>query len=115
MTYCLASDGLNVGDFIMNGENSILKSGNSTILDSIPIGIKISCLEIYPNSGAQFIRAAGTYATIISKSDKICVLKLKSGEIRKANSFCMATVGIVSNFKYMYRNFKKAGYFRLKG
>jgi large subunit ribosomal protein L2 len=84
-------------------------------LSSIPIGVRISSIELIPNRGAQFVRAAGTYATIITIYKDLCLLKLKSGEIRKFPSNCLATIGVVSNFQYMYRKFKKAGYYRHKG
>jgi large subunit ribosomal protein L2 len=115
MTYTISNEGLQVGDFIVNGENLQLKAGNTTSLNFIPVGLKINSLEIYPNAGAQFIRAAGSFATIISKFNKLGIIKLKSGEIRKVLLNCIATIGTVSNFQYMYRNFRKAGYFRIKG
>jgi large subunit ribosomal protein L2 len=77
--------------------------------------LKINSIELSENKGAQFIRAAGSYATIISKFEKIVILKLKSGELRRVHSNCMATIGSISNFQYIYRNFRKAGFYRLKG
>lgn len=115
ITYCLATEGLNVGDFIINSEKTIIKSGNSTNLSSIPVGVRISSIELSINKGAQFIRAAGTYATVVTKYKSYCILKLKSGEMRKFPSNCLATVGVISNFQYMYRRFGKAGYYRKKG
>lgn len=115
MSYILATEGLNVGDCVFAKENIVFKPGNSTYLGSIPIGLKISSVEIQPNKGAQLIRAAGSYATLVSRFEKISIIKLKSGELRRFDSNCMATVGSVSNFNYIYRNFNKAGFYRLKG
>jgi large subunit ribosomal protein L2 len=115
MSYILATEGLSVGDCVFAKEDIVFKSGNSTYLRSIPIGLKISSLEIYPNKGAQLIRSAGSYATLVSRFEKISILKLKSGELRRFDSNCMATIGSVSNFNYIYRNFRKAGFYRLKG
>lgn len=115
MSYIIATEGLSVGDSIISRENIVFKSGNSTFLNNIPVGVKISSLELYQNRGAQFIRSAGTFATVISKFENSIILKLKSGEFRKFHGNCIATVGVVSNFQYMFRNFKKAGFFRLKG
>jgi len=115
MSYILAPDGLLLGDCIFAKENIVLKPGNSTYLQHIPIGLKINSIELSENKGAQFIRAAGSYATIISKFEKIVILKLKSGELRRVHSNCMATIGSISNFQYIYRNFRKAGFYRLKG
>lgn len=115
ISYIIATENLSVGDCILAKENVVLKSGNLTFLGNIPIGFRICCVEFYPNAGAQLVRSAGTYATIISKLDTFVILKLKSGELRKFSSDCSAMLGTVSNFQYMYRDFKKAGYYRLKG
>jgi large subunit ribosomal protein L2 len=115
MAYVLATEGLRVGDYIFSKESVVCKTGNSAYLSNLPIGLKISSIELIPNNGAQFIRAAGSYATIVSKFEKTIILKLKSGELRKIPFNCLATVGAVSNFQYIYRNFRKAGFYRLKG
>jgi len=115
MSYILSPEGLLIGDCVFAKENIVLKPGNSTYLQQIPIGLKINSIELVENKGAQFIRAAGSYATIISKFENTVILKLKSGELRKVYSNCIATIGSVSNFQYIYRNFKKAGFYRLKG
>jgi large subunit ribosomal protein L2 len=115
MSYILAPEGLLIGDCIFAKENIVLKPGNSTYLHRIPIGVRINSVELNENKGAQFIRAAGSYATIVSKFEDITILKLKSGELRRVNSNCTATIGSISNFQYIYRNFRKAGFYRLKG
>ena len=115
ITYVLASEGLFVGDCIFAREDSAIRPGNSTYLSQIPIGVKINSIEILQNKGAQLIRAAGSYATIVSKLKNIAILKLKSGEFRKVYLNCIATIGAISNFQYIYRNFRKAGFYRNKG
>jgi large subunit ribosomal protein L2 len=115
MAYVLATEGLHVGDYIFAKESVTSKTGNSSYLSSLSIGLRISSIELIPNNGAQFIRAAGSYATIISKFEGTVIVKLKSGELRKIPSNCLATIGAVSNFQYIYRNFRKAGFYRLKG
>jgi len=115
MSYIIAPEGLNVGDCVFAKESVLFRPGNSTYLGEVPVGVKMNSVEIYPNNGAQLIRAAGSYATLVSRFENICILKLKSGELRRFNSKCMATIGSVSNFNYIYRNFKKAGFYRLKG
>jgi len=115
MTYLVAPAGLNVGDCVFAKESVVTRPGNSSYLYNLPIGLKLNSIELLPNKGAQFIRAAGAYATIVSKFEKFVILKLKSGELRRLPSNCLATIGIVSNFQYIYRNFRKAGFYRLKG
>lgn len=115
LSYIIAPEKIFVGDRILSKDDVLFNNGNTTYLKNIPIGIKIHNIELKLNQGAQFIRAAGTYATIISKEQNYVVIKLKSGELRKINSLCIATIGSVSNFEFRFRKFIKAGYYRLKG
>jgi large subunit ribosomal protein L2 len=115
MSYILAPEGLGVGDCVFAKENIVFKPGNTTFLSEMPVGLKINSIEIWPSRGAQLIRSAGSYATLVSRFEKVSILKLKSGELRRFDSSCTATVGSVSNFNYIYRNFAKAGFYRLKG
>lgn len=115
MSYIIAPANLMVGDCVFAKDSVVIRPGNCSYLYNLPIGLKINSIELYPNQGSQLIRAAGSYATIISKFEKSVILKLKSGELRKVASNCLATVGEVSNFEYIYRNFRKAGFYRRKG
>jgi large subunit ribosomal protein L2 len=115
MSYIIAPENVNVGDCVLAKEDIVFKPGNSTYLYNVPIGLKVNSIELVPNAGAQLIRAAGSYATVISRFESTVIVKLKSGELRKISSNCLATIGSVSNFQYIYRNFKKAGFYRLKG
>jgi large subunit ribosomal protein L2 len=115
MCYLLGSEGLEVGDKILTKNNNFLNIGNTLYLSQIPIGTHIHCLEFFKNFGAQISRAAGSYSTIISKTKKNCIVKLKSRQLKLLPSYSLATIGNVSNFKFVYKNFKKAGYYRRKG
>lgn len=92
-----------------------LKTGNCTFIKNIPVGMKISLLEFNINGGAQFVRSAGLYAKIINKLANFIIVRLRSGETRRFFPSCLATISPVSNFYFRYKNFRKAGYFRLKG
>jgi large subunit ribosomal protein L2 len=115
MSYIVAPSGLIVGDCVFAKEEVVIRPGNCSYLYNLPIGLKLNSIELNIHKGAQFIRAAGAYATIVSKFEKSVILKLKSGELRKISSNCLASIGEVSNFEYIYRNFRKAGFYRLKG
>lgn len=115
INYILAPDKLQVGDKIINKENNFIYPGNATILNNVPIGTKIHNLEFFVNRGAQLIRSAGSYSTIISKLNNWSVVKLKSNEFRLIPSKTLVTYGSVSNFQYIYKNFRQAGYYRRKG
>ncbi|MGX7589371.1 50S ribosomal protein L2 [Candidatus Vidania fulgoroideorum] len=104
-----------IGDIILSGIKTEISLGNAMILKNIPKGIKICCIEISPGKGAKLCRSAGTFSKIISKKGDFCVIKLKSGEIRKINSKCMATIGEIGNSNFYLQKIGKAGTNRLKG
>ncbi len=97
--YIIAPEGLKVGDTVMSGPEAPIKVGNALQLKDIPVGTVIHNIELYPGRGAQLVRAAGTWAQYMGKDDtgKYAIIKLPSGEIRKINLKCKATIGRVSN------------------
>ena len=113
--YILSPAGLNVGDKIITRERNSLVIGNSTYIKSIPIGVHIHNLEFLAGQGGQMARTAGSYAIIVSKTVETCLVRLKSRQLRALPSTSLATIGNVSNFQFIYRNFDKAGYYRRKG
>lgn len=84
-------------------------------LANIPAGVRINCIEIIPNCGAQYARSAGVYAKIIAKTGKYAVVQLKSGINRRVLLQCIATIGSISNFNYMFKKFNRAGVSRHLG
>ncbi len=107
--YIIAPAGLKVGDKIECGENIEIKVGNRLPLKNIPEGTQICNIELTPGKGAQLVRAAGTYATLMVKGEKYAQVKLPSGEMRLISLECMATVGQVSNPEHKYESSGKAG------
>jgi len=67
LSYILAPLTIRPGDQVVASETANIIPGNCLPLRSIPTGSIIHNLEIRPGAGGQFIRAAGTYATVISK------------------------------------------------
>lgn len=106
---------MRVGDKLLAAETVSITGGNCTYLAGIPVGVKINSVEIVPNSGAQYARAAGTYARIVAKTNHYAVVKFRSGERRKILLKCLATIGTVSNFDYMFKKFTRAGVSRRLG
>jgi len=107
--YILAPLGLNIGDIIKAGEGAEIKPGNALPLDSIPVGTSVHNVEIELGKGGQLVRSAGTAAQIISKDDKHVVLKLPSGELRKFQHRCWASIGQIGNADHENIVFGKAG------
>lgn len=107
--YMIAPKGLSVGDVVVSGSDSPIKTGNCLPLQSIPVGSVIHCIEMIPNAGAKLARSAGASVQLISKEGAYAVLRLKSGEVRKVPVLCRAVMGEVGNSKHNLVSFGKAG------
>ena len=95
--YILSPEKLKVGDEVISGENVPLKNANSLPLKNIPAGMNVHNIELYPGKGGQMARSAGSYAQVMAHDNKLCTLKLPSGEVRMVLDECRATIGQVGN------------------
>ncbi|MBG89307.1 MAG: 50S ribosomal protein L2 [Verrucomicrobiales bacterium] len=96
-SYIIAHNGCSVGDVLSSGPGSAPKPGNCLPLSEIPAGMAIHNIELTPGKGGQIVRAAGGSATLMANDGGYAQVKLPSGEIRKINGKCRATIGQVSN------------------
>ncbi|SBT82109.1 50S ribosomal protein L2 [secondary endosymbiont of Trabutina mannipara] len=113
--YIIAPKGLKVGDQIESGVDVAIKIGNALPMRKIPIGSIIHNVEMKPGKGGQLARSAGSYIQIVSRDSAYVTLRLRSGEIRKINSECRATLGEVDNAEHMLCILGKAGAKRWRG
>ncbi|MGC9046887.1 MAG: 50S ribosomal protein L2 [Minisyncoccia bacterium] len=113
--YILAGNNLKVGDTIITSMNAPIKPGNRTILKNISSGTMVYNIELHPGKGGQLGRSAGTAIQVLANENNYTTLKLPSGEIRKVNWNCLATIGQVSNPEYNLENWEKAGKSRWLG
>jgi len=113
--YILAPKGLKIGDWVQAGEKADFKVGNALPLKKIPLGMAIHNLELTIGKGAQIVRGAGTAAFIQSREKGMAVIKLPSGELRRINVNCYATIGQVGNIHVKDIKLGKAGRKRLLG
>lgn len=115
--YVLARKGIKVGDEVVCGPDAPIASGNRKPLKDIPEGMNIYNLEVTPFSKGKLIKSAGMYATIVGKdeNDGLIFIKLPSGEVRKFNENCRATIGQVGNEQHKNIVIGKAGRQRRKG
>ena len=107
--YIIAPLGLQVGNKIESGENVDIKTGNTLPLMNIPVGTVVHNIELNPGKGAQLARSAGSSAQILGREGKYVLLRLKSGETRKIQGVCRATIGTVGNLDYELVSLGKAG------
>ena len=107
--------GLKQGDQVMNGAKAEYRPGNNMMLQDIPDGINIHCIEMVPGKGAQLVRAAGQYAVLRAKENGYAQVRLPSGEVRMINAKCRATIGQVGNVEHGDISLGKAGKKRYLG
>lgn len=107
--YIVAPSGIEVGGKLMSGPTAPPEVGNALPLKSIPVGLPVHNIELIPGRGAQMVRTAGAAATLMSRDEGYAQVKLPSGEIRKINENCYATIGAVGNAEHESVILGKAG------
>jgi large subunit ribosomal protein L2 len=107
--YIIAPNGLQVGAKLMSGPTAPPEVGNSLPLRSVPVGLPIHNIELTPGHGAQMARTAGAAATLMSRDEGYAQIRLPSGEIRRINENCYATIGQVGNTEHENVVLGKAG------
>jgi large subunit ribosomal protein L2 len=113
--YVLAVHKLKVGAVVMNGPKAEPKPGNCMELKHIPVGLQVHAVEMRPGRGAQLARGAGAQCTLSAKEGDLALLTLPSGEMRRVNVRCRATIGQVGNVDQNLVKIGKAGRNRHKG
>lgn len=113
--YIIAPLGLQVGTHLQAGPGAAPEIGNSLPLKAIPVGLPIHNIELTPGRGGQLVRSAGGAATLMSRDEGYALLRLPSGEIRRVNQECYATIGQVGNLDHENVALGKAGRSRHRG
>lgn len=138
-SYIIAAEGMRAGDTVESFLSGIPKDllasmggvmdpgmlaaktafrGNCLPMHMVPLGTQVYCVGSTAGKKAVFCRSAGTYATVISKSEtgsetnkkvKEVTVRLQSGEVRKVDKNACATVGVASNPHWQFRQLGKAG------
>lgn len=113
--YMLAPAGMTAGEVVDTGERVEPKVGNTMPMKNIPPGLDVHNIEINVGQGGKLVRAAGTSARLLSRTDKWAILILPSGEMREVRSACRATIGQVGNAEHQNLRWGKAGRTRHRG
>jgi large subunit ribosomal protein L2 len=111
LRYVIAPIGLKVGEKLESSGTGAVdpKVGNNMRLRDIPTGLDVHCVEMQVGRGAQMCRSAGTYARLLNKEGEYATIQLPSGEVRKINAECRATIGQTGNIDHQNRRLGKAG------
>jgi len=107
--YILAPEGVRVGDTMMSGPTAEIRPGNALPLSAMPLGCTIHNIELKACKGGQLVRSAGGSAQLMAKEGLWVQVRLRSGEVRKIRSECMATVGQLGNIDHGNYMLGKAG------
>ena len=113
--YILQPSGMKVGDTVIAGDNVDILPGNCLPLRSIPLGTQIHNVELRPGKGGQIARSAGSSVQLVAREDQYASVKMPSGEIRKINVECVATIGQIGNLEHENVSIGKAGRSRWLG
>src|ERR687891_2329513 len=113
--YILQPLGVKVGDTVVSGDAVDILPGNAMPLKSIPLGTQIHNVELRPGKGGQIARSAGSSVQLVARDGEYASVKMPSGEIRKINVECVATVGQVGNLDHENVSLGKAGRSRWLG
>jgi len=113
--YILAPQGLRPGDAVMSGPEAEIRPGNALPLSFIRVGTMLHNIEMKPGKGGQMARSAGASVQLMGKEGERAVLKLPSGEFRRVDIRCLATIGVMGNADHSNRTTGKAGRSRWLG
>jgi large subunit ribosomal protein L2 len=113
--YILQPLGIKVGDTIVSGDNVDILPGNCMPLKNIPLGTQIHNVELRPGKGGQIARSAGSSVQLVAREGEYASVRMPSGEIRKINVECVATIGQVGNLDHENISVGKAGRSRWLG
>ena len=107
--YILHPKGLSVGDSVVSGPGSDVRTGNALPLREMPLGTFVHCIELHPGKGGQMARSAGMSAEVVAKEGEYVTLRLASTEMRRVHGRCLATIGEVGNAEHELMSKGKAG------
>ena len=107
--YVLHPKGLSVGDHIVSGPGSDVRTGNALPLREMPLGTFVHNIELVPGKGGQMARSAGMAAEVVAKEGEYVTLRLASTEMQRVHGRCLATIGTVGNAEHELMSMGKAG------
>lgn len=113
--YMLIPQKVKVGFSILTDIKAPASPGNRMELQNIPEGVQIYNLELEPGRGGKIVRTAGSSATLMSLEGKYALVRMPSGEIRRFEKDCFASIGVLGNAEAMNLKLGKAGRKRYLG
>ena len=115
LRYIIHPKGLKVGDSVVSGPGSDIRTGNTLPLSEVPLGTSVHNIELKIAKGGQLCRSAGMAAQVVAKEGEYVTVRMPSTEMRMIHGRCMATIGVVGNEEHELLSWGKAGKARWKG
>ena len=106
----LVPEGIRTGDRLEIGVSASIDPGNTLPLREIPEGVPICNVESQPGDGGKFARASGVHATLVTHDRDAAVVQLPSGDVKRLNPNCRATIGVVAGGGRTEKPLVKAGH-----
>ena len=113
--YILHPKGLKVGDAVVSGPGSDIRTGNTLPLSEVPLGTSVHNIELKIGKGGQLCRSAGMAAQVVAKEGEYVTVRMPSTEMRMIHGRCLATIGVIGNEEHELLSWGKAGKSRWKG
>src|SRR3989338_427365 len=104
-----APETIKVGDSIVVGPVAEVKEGNVLSLREIPEGTLIHNIELRPGDGGKMVRASGTFAKVVARSEEGVRVALPSKKEKLFLPACRAAIGILTGAGRTDKPFLKAG------
>jgi large subunit ribosomal protein L2 len=113
--YILHPKGLSVGDSVVSGPGSDVRTGNTIPLKEVPLGTSVHNVELKIGKGGQIARSAGASVEVVAKEGEYVTVRMRSTEMRRVHGNCLATIGEVGNAEHELQSLGKAGKSRWLG
>ena len=113
--YILHPKGLKVGDAVVSGPGSDIRTGNTMPLAEVPLGTSVHNIELKIGKGGQLCRSAGMAAQVVAKEGEYVTVRMPSTEMRMIHGRCLATIGVIGNEEHELLSWGKAGKMRWMG
>lgn len=107
--HLFAVEGLSVGDNLGCGKSVPIVKGSILPLHSIPEGSEVCNIENVPGDGGSYVRAAGGFAKIVSKTENGVIVLMPTKKQKLFNGNCRAMIGVAAGGGRREKPFVKAG------
>jgi len=89
----VAAEGIYIGKRIQQGESASTEIGNVSTLGNLPEGCPVFNIEKTVGDGGMMMKAAGSYALLITRDSKNATVKMPSGDLISLPLGVRATIG----------------------